>query len=132
MKTIEVVAAIIIKERKVYATQRGYGEWLGWWEFPGGKIEPGECPQDALKREIKEELDAEIEVGELLETIEWDYPAFHLTMHCFICSLESDRLLLNEHKDAAWLTEETLGSVKWLPADLTILKTIENHINNLE
>ena len=132
MKTIEVVAAIIIKERKVYATQRGYGEWQGWWEFPGGKIEPGECPQDALKREIKEELDAEIEVGELLETIEWDYPAFHLTMHCFICSLESDRLLLNEHKDAAWLTEETLGSVKWLPADLTILKTIENHINNLD
>lgn len=132
MKTIEVVAAIIIKDRKVYATQRGYGEWQGWWEFPGGKIEPGECPQDALKREIKEELDAEIEVGELLETIEWDYPAFHLTMHCFICSLESDRLLLNEHKDAAWLTEETLGSVKWLPADLTILKTIENHINNLD
>lgn len=132
MKTIEVVAAIIIKDRKVYATQRGYGEWQGWWEFPGGKIEPGEYPQDALKREIKEELDAEIEVGELLETIEWDYPAFHLTMHCFICSLESDRLLLNEHKDAAWLTEETLGSVKWLPADLTILKTIENHINNLD
>ncbi|MBO5419180.1 MAG: (deoxy)nucleoside triphosphate pyrophosphohydrolase [Bacteroidales bacterium] len=132
MKTIEVVAAIIIKDRKVYATQRGYGEWQGWWEFPGGKIEPGECPQDALKREIKEELDAEIEVGELLETIEWDYPAFHLTMHCFICSLESDHLLLNEHKDAAWLTKETLGSVKWLPADLTILKTIENHINNLD
>lgn len=125
MKTIEVVAAIIIKEGKVFATQRGYGEWQGWWEFPGGKIEPGECPQDALKREIKEELDAEIEVGDLLETVEWDYPAFHLTMHCYICTLTSESMHLNEHEASAWLTKETLDSVKWLPADLVLLDKIQ-------
>ena len=124
MKTIEVVAAIIIQNGKVFATQRGYGEWQGWWEFPGGKIEPGECPQDALKREIKEELDAEIEVGDLLETVEWDYPAFHLTMHCYICTLTSESMHLNEHEASAWLTKETLGSVKWLPADLVLLDKI--------
>lgn len=117
MKTIEVVAAIIIRDGKIFATQRGYGEWKGWWEFPGGKIEPGECPQEALVREIREELDAEIEVGELLETVEWDYPDFHLKMHCFICSLVSESVHLNEHEAAAWLTRETLHSVKWLPAD---------------
>ena len=127
MKTIEVVAAIIIKEGKVFATQRGYGEWQGWWEFPGGKIEPGECPQDALKREIKEELDAEIEVGDLLETVEWDYPAFHLTMHCYICTLTSESMHLNEHEASAWLTKETLKSVKWLPADLVLLDKIQVH-----
>lgn len=125
MKTIEVAAAIIIKEGKVFATQRGYGEWQGWWEFPGGKIEPGECPQDALKREIKEELDAEIEVGDLLETVEWDYPAFHLTMHCYICTLTSESMHLNEHEASAWLTKETLKSVKWLPADLVLLDKIQ-------
>ena len=125
MKTIEVAAAIIIKEGKVFATQRGYGEWQGWWEFPGGKIEPGECPQDALKREIKEELDAEIEVGDLLETVEWDYPAFHLTMHCYICTLTSESMHLNEHEASAWLTKETLDSVKWLPADLVLLDKIQ-------
>ena len=124
MKTIEVAAAIIIKEGKVFATQRGYGEWQGWWEFPGGKIEPGECPQDALKREIKEELDAEIEVGDLLETVEWDYPTFHLTMHCYICTLTSESIHLNEHEASAWLTKETLDSVKWLPADLILLDKI--------
>ena len=117
MKTIEVVAAIIIRDGKIFATQRGYGEWKGWWEFPGGKIEPGECPQEALVREIREELDADIEVGELLETVEWDYPDFHLKMHCFICSLVSESVHLNEHEAAAWLTRETLRSVKWLPAD---------------
>lgn len=122
--TIEVVAAIIIKENQVFATQRGYGEWKGWWEFPGGKIEAGECPQEALKREIREELDAEIEVGELLETVEWDYPTFHLTMHCFVCSLVSEGMHLNEHESSAWLTRETLGSVKWLPADLVLLEKI--------
>ena len=125
MKTIEVVAAIIIKEGKVFATQRGYGEWQGWWEFPGGKIEPGECPQDALKREIKEELDAEIEVGDLLETVQWDYPTFHLTMHCYICTLTSESIHLNEHEASAWLTKETLKSVKWLPADLVLLDKIQ-------
>ena len=126
MKTIEVVAAIIIKDGEVFATQRGYGEFKGWWEFPGGKIESGECPMEALIREIREELDAEIEVGQLLDTVEWDYPNFHLTMHCFICRLESESLHLNEHEDAAWLTRETLDSVKWLPADLALLEGIKH------
>lgn len=124
MKTIEVVAAIIVKGDQVFATQRGYGDFKGWWEFPGGKIEAGECPQEALSREIMEELEASIIVGELLETVEWDYPAFHLTMHCFICSLESESMHLNEHADSAWLTKDTLGSVKWLPADLILLDKI--------
>ena len=117
MKTIEVVAAIIIKDGEVFATQRGYGEWQGWWEFPGGKIEPGETPQEALIREIREELDADISVGALLETVEWDYPTFHLTMHCYLCTLLSASLNLNEHQAAAWLTPQTLTTVKWLPAD---------------
>ena len=126
MKTIEVVAAIIIKEGKVFATQRGYGDWKGWWEFPGGKIEPGEEPRAALVREIKEELDADISVGDLLETIEWDYPSFHLTMHCYICLLNSESMHLNEHEASAWLTKETLNSVQWLPADLALLDKISN------
>ena len=117
MKTIEVVAAVIVRDGQVFATQRGYGEWKGWWEFPGGKMEPGESPQEALVREIREELDAEISVGRLLETVEWDYPKFHLTMHCFLCFLLSDSVHLNEHEAAAWLTRDTLHSVKWLPAD---------------
>ena len=121
MKTIKVVAAIIIKDGQVFATQRGYGEFKGWWEFPGGKMETGESPQEALKREICEELDAEVEVRELLETVEWDYPNFHLTMHCFICSLLSESLHLNEHEAATWLTHETLRSVRWLPADEGLL-----------
>ena len=125
MKTIEVVAAIIIKNGKVFATQRGYGEFKGWWEFPGGKIEKRESPKEALVREIREELDAEIEVGELLETIEWDYPNFHLTMHCFICMLISESIHLNEHEAAAWLTRGTLRSVKWLPADEGLIPLIE-------
>ena len=124
MPTIQVVAAIIIRDGEVFATQRGYGEWKGWWEFPGGKIELGECPQEALKREIKEELDADIAVGDLLDTVEWDYPTFHLTMHCYVCTLESESLNLNEHSDSAWLTKETLESVKWLPADLVLLENI--------
>ena len=117
MKTIDVVAAIIIKDGKVFATQRGYGKWKGWWEFPGGKIEARECPKDALVREIHEELDAEIEVGDLLETVEWDYPDFHLTMHCFVCAILSESMHLNEHEAAAWLAPDTLNTVKWLPAD---------------
>ena len=117
MKRIEVVAAVIVRDDEVLATRRGYGEWQGWWEFPGGMMEAGESPRDALRREIREELDAEIEVGRLLETVEWDYPAFHLTMHCFICSLVSGSMNLNEHEAAAWLTKENIGSVKWLPAD---------------
>ena len=128
MKTIKVVAAIIIKDGQVFATQRGYGEFKGWWEFPGGKMEPGESPQEALKREIREELDAEVEVRELLETVEWDYPNFHLTMHCFICSLLSESLHLNEHEAATWLTHETLRSVKWLPADEILLDKIAEYL----
>ena len=128
MKKIEVVAAITIKDGQVFATQRGYGEFQGWWEFPGGKMEIGESPQAALKREIREELDAEIEVKELLETVEWDYPNFHLTMHCFICSLISESLHLNEHEAATWLTHETLRSVKWLPADEILLDKISDYL----
>ena len=128
MKTIEVVAAIIIKDGNVFATQRGYGEFKGWWEFPGGKIEAGEEPQSALVREIKEELEADISVGELLDTVEWDYPTFHLTMHCYICSLNSESMHLNEHEASAWLTKETLDSVKWLPADLILLDKISQYI----
>ena len=124
MKTIEVVAAIIIKDGKVFATQRGYGDWKGWWEFPGGKMESGETPKEALIREIHEELDAEIEIGKLLDTVEWDYPAFHLTMHCFLCTLISESMHLNEHEDAAWLSAETLYSVKWLPADEGLIPQI--------
>lgn len=122
---MEVVAAIIIRKGQVFATQRGYGEWKGWWEFPGGKMEPGESPQEALIREIREELDAEITIGPLLETIEWDYPKFHLTMHCFICTLVSEDIHLNEHEAAAWLTKATLQSVKWLPADEGLIPKIE-------
>ena len=128
MKTIEVVAAIIIKDGQVFASQRGYGEWQGWWEFPGGKMEPGESPQAALKREIREELNAEIEVGELLDTVEWDYPNFHLTMHCFVCKLCSESFNLNEHEAAVWLTRETLRSVKWLPADDGLIEKISDFL----
>lgn len=131
MKEIEVVAAIIIKDGKVFATQRGYGEFKGWWEFPGGKIEPEESPQSALVREIKEELDADISIGELLDTVEWDYPTFHLTMHCFICTLNSEAMHLNEHKASVWLTTRTLHSVKWLPADTIILDKILQYLEVL-
>lgn len=124
MKTIEVTAAIIIKDGKVFATQRGYGDWKGWWEFPGGKMEAGESPQEALRREIREELDAEIEIGELLDTVEWDYPSFHLRMHCFLCTLMSESMHLNEHEDSEWLSAETLDSVKWLPADEGLIPKI--------
>ena len=124
MKRIEVVAAIIMRGEEVFATQRGYGQWHGWWEFPGGKMEAGESPQEALRREIREELDAEIEIGDLLETVEWDYPEFHLTMHCFICTLLSESVHLNEHEAAAWLTKATLCSVKWLPADEGLIKRL--------
>lgn len=128
MKTVRVVAAIIIRDGKVFASQRGYGQWQGWWEFPGGKIEAGECPQEALVREIREELEAEIQVGELIETIEWDYPDFHLTMHCFVCSLVSESMHLNEHEDSAWLTRDTLHSVRWLPADKGLVDRLKKMI----
>lgn len=125
MKHIEVVAAIIRRGNEIFATQRGYGEFKDWWEFPGGKIEPGESPRQALVREIREELDATIEVGELLQTVEWDYPTFHLTMHCFWCELTCEALHLNEHEAASWLDREHLRSVKWLPADYGILDEID-------
>ena len=128
MKTIKVVAAIIIDREKVFATQRGYGEFKDGWEFPGGKIEEGETPQEALVREIKEELDTEIEVGELLDTVEYDYPKFHLSMDCFICKIKSGDLVLKEHEAAKWLTKETLGSVEWLPADEGLVEKIRRSI----
>ena len=125
MKHIEVAAAVIRRGNEIFATQRGYGEFKDWWEFPGGKMEPGESPQQALVREIQEELDATVEVGDLIRTVEWDYPAFHLTLHCFWCRLTCEALHLNEHEAAAWLTKDTLFSVRWLPADEGILKEIE-------
>lgn len=123
-KTIKVVAAVIIRDGKFFATQRGYGEWKGWWEFPGGKIEIGETPQDALKREIREELATEIEVGDLLTTVEYDYPKFHLTMHCFLCTIVTGQLSLLEHEDARWLGMNELDSVKWLPADIEVVNLL--------
>ena len=126
-KTIEVVAAVIFDAQgRIYATQRGYGEWKDWWEFPGGKIEPGETPQQALRREIREELDADIEVGELLRTIDYDYPTFHLTMHCFKCRLANGHLTLLEHEAAKWLNPSDLHSVRWLPADEEIIQDLSN------
>ena len=125
-KRIEVVAAIILDEGKIFATQRGYGEFKDGWEFPGGKMEQGETPEQALKREIKEELDAEIEVGQLFDTVEYDYPNFHLTMHCFLCTLKSGELVLKEHEAAKWLDKESLGSVDWLPADLGLIEKLKD------
>ena len=124
MKQIEVVAAIIRKGDQILATQRGYGEWKDWWEFPGGKMEAGETPEDALKREILEELDTEISIDKFLATVEWDYPQFHLTMHCYICSLLSEALHLNEHEAARWLGADDLYSVNWLPADEQLIEKI--------
>lgn len=124
MKIIRVVAAIIIDNGKVFATQRGYGEFKDGWEFPGGKIEPGETPEAALVREIREELDTEIEVMELLDTVEYDYPKFHLSMDCFICRIKSGDLVLKEHEAAKWLTKDMLHSVDWLPADLGLVEKI--------
>ena len=149
MKQIEVVAAIIRREDKIFATQRGYGEWKDWWEFPGGKMEDGETPEEALVREIREELSAEISVDEFFCTVEYDYPkladgracsrsedskqalvsprstaAFHLTMHCYLCSLIGEALHLNEHEAAKWLAKNELDSVKWLPADLEVIKEL--------
>ena len=126
MKHIEVVAAIIQRDGQIFATQRGYGEWKDWWEFPGGKMEPGETPEVALIREIHEELAADIEVGELLCTVEYDYPKFHLTMHCYLCSLLSEMTLL-EHEDARWLSKEELNSVKWLPADEEVILRLKGY-----
>ena len=128
MKTVRVVAAVIcdsINEKKqIFATARGYGEFKGQWEFPGGKIEEVETPQQALVREIKEELDADIKVGELIDTIEYDYPTFHLSMDCFWCEVISGELVLKEAEAAKWLTKDTLDTVQWLPADITLIDKI--------
>lgn len=128
MKIIRVVAAIIIENGKVFATQRGYGEFKDGWEFPGGKIESDETPEAAVVREIREELDIEIEVLELLDTVEYDYPKFHLSMDCFICKIKSGNLVLKEHEAAKWLTKETLDSVEWLPADQGLIGEIERYL----
>lgn len=125
MKTIEVVAAVIIRDGKVFATQRGYGDFKDGWEFPGGKVEPGETSQRALAREIREELDTDILVGDFLCTVEHDYPKFHLTMHCYICSILEGALTLREHEAAKWLDWEHIWDVDWLPADVDVVKVLE-------
>ena len=124
MKIVRVVAAVIRDGDRIFATARGYGEYKGWWEFPGGKIEAGETPEEALVREIHEELDTEIRVGELIDTIEYDYPTFHLSMDCFWAEVIAGRLVLKEAEDARWLTKETLESVQWLSADQAIIDAI--------
>ncbi len=128
MKTIRVVAAVIRDGDKIFATARGYGEFKGGWEFPGGKIEPGETPQEALKREIWEELATEIKVGELIQTVEYDYPNFHLSMDCFWCEIVSGILELKEAEAAKWLTKDTLDSVAWLPADQGLVEIIRENM----
>lgn len=128
MKTIKVVAAIIVDDGKVFATQRGYGEFQGGWEFPGGKVELGESLELALKREIKEELDIQINVKELIDTIEYDYPKFHLSMACFICSIESGNVVLKEHEAAKWVTTEQIDTLNWLPADRLLLENIKSYL----
>lgn len=129
MKTVGVVAAVIKATNEdgepiIFATQRGYGDFKGGWEFPGGKIEEGETPQEALKREIMEELDTEISVGELIDTVEYDYPTFHLSMDCFWCEIVKGDLVLKEHEAAKWLTKDMLGDVDWLPADVSLISSI--------
>ncbi len=126
MKQVEVVAAISRREGRIFATQRGYGEWKDWWEFPGGKIEAGETPEDALRREIREELSTEISVDEFFCTVDYDYPNFHLTMHCYLCSLLTEALHLNEHEAARWLAKDELDSVQWLPADKSIIEELKH------
>lgn len=124
MKTINVVAAVIMKEGKVFATKRGYGEFKDGWEFPGGKVEAGESPEEALCREIREELEVEVNVGDLIDTIEYDYPAFHLSMKCYACTIAGGSPHLLEHEAARWLSADQLDSVAWLPADITLIPKI--------
>ena len=128
MKRVEVVAAVIRKGDRIFATQRGYGDFKDWWEFPGGKMEEGDTPEEALRREIREELDSEILIGKFLKTVEWDYPNFHLTLHCYMCSLLTEAPHLNEHEAAKWLGAEELDSVCWLPADNDLLPLIAKEL----
>lgn len=128
MKTVNVVAAILQHQNKVFATQRGYGDMKGGWEFPGGKIEYGETPQEALVREIKEELDVMIQVGDLFETVEYDYPQFHLTMQCYLCRIIEGEIVLHEHQSAKWLGKETINSVEWLPADVGVASKLQREL----
>lgn len=128
MKTVNVVAAVIRNGEKIFATQRGYGEYKDGWEFPGGKTEPGETPQQALKREIREELDTEIETGEHITTVEHDYPAFHLSMQGFLCTIVKGIPVLKEHEAARWLRQEELDSVGWLPADRVVVEKLKEYL----
>ena len=128
MKTLHVVAAVIVDGDKIFATQRGYGDWKDYWEFPGGKIESGETPENALRREINEELDTEITIGEKISTIEYDYPTFHLTMDCFLAKVTEGYLVLKEHEAAKWLKKGELETVNWLPADRTILELLKRKL----
>ena len=127
-KTLRVVAAVICDGGRIFATQRGYGEFKDWWEFPGGKIEPGETPANALMREIREELDVSVRVGELIDTVEWDYPSFHLSMDCFWCSLAGGEISLKEAEAAKWLTADELEDVSWLPADKDLVRKIREEL----
>jgi hydrolase, NUDIX family len=124
-KSIEVVAAVIIEQQRVFATQRGYGEWQGWWEFPGGKLETGESPEVALRREIQEELATHVEIGERLCTVAHDYPNFHLTMHCYLCRVVAGTLSLLEHNASRWLSRSELEEVQWLPADVEVVELLK-------
>lgn len=131
MKRIEVVAAVIRKGERIFATQRGYGAFKDWWEFPGGKVEPGETAEEALLREIREELATEIRIDKFLYTVEWDYPQFHLTLHCFMASLLQETLHLNEHEAARWLDAFSIHSVRWLPADEMLLPLIVEELKKI-
>lgn len=128
MKSIEVVAAVIVRDGRVFTTQRGYGDFKDYWEFPGGKMEKGESREDALRREIREELAADISVDQFLETVEYDYPKFHLVLHCFLCSLKTKKVHLLEHESSRWLSADELDSVDWLPADLTLIQKLKGLI----
>lgn len=128
LKTVKVVAALIVNENKVFASQRGYGEFKDGWEFPGGKIEPGETPEQAIKREIREELDTEIQVEQPLTTVKYDYPTFHLSMQCFICKVERGNLTLLEHEAARWLAYDELDDVDWLPADQIVVRDFRKYM----
>ena len=128
MKTISVAAAVICDGEKIFATQRGYGDYKDGWEFPGGKIEPGELPEDTVRRELKEELDLEVEVGQLFDTVEYDYPTFHLSMQCFLCTMGNREIVLKEHEDARWLDRDTVDEVKWLPADEGLISKLKEEV----